>query len=342
VVIVGGGFCGSILAKKLDREDQFEPVLVDKNGRYEYYPGLPKLLFEPSVKGKIALDHHSFLPRTKIIREEVKEITPESITTKNRSIDFDRTVLCFGADYPIRLEDEKNVHRVINIRNTLRARKALLGSHHVLIIGGGLIGVEVAAEIATRSDKKITIVHPHARLLERNPVESSEHAERFLKDHDVNILFEDKVVENGDAFLTEKGEVIDAETAIWAAGLELDRSPLSGFDEDVFSEGWGLKVHKTLKLKGRDDIYVGGDITSLEEEKTGHNADVHGRHIFKNLIRESKGKEPIGYSRNGAPMVISLGRKEGIMVFKGKVLTGRLPALVKDLLEIGALQRLQL
>lgn len=341
VVIVGGGFCGSILAKKMDREDQFKTLLIDDDGRYEYYPSLPKLLSEPSLKEKITLDHSSFLPGIEIIKEGVKKITSESVKTENRSIDFDRLVLCFGADYPIRLENENNVHKVTSIRSVYQARKALVDSDHILIIGGGLIGVEIAAEIAEELNKNITLVHPHERLLERNPIEASEYAERFLKDRGVNILFDDKVVENHGAFMTEKGKEIDSDMAIWAAGLSFHGSLLSGFGDDVFSDKWGLKVDDTLKLKGHDDIYVGGDITSLDEEKTGHNADVHGKRIYKNLKRESRGKEPKKYTKRNAPMVISLGRKDGIMVFEGKILTGGFPAAVKKLLEIGAVQRLR-
>ncbi len=341
IVIIGGGFCGSILAKKLGREERFDTVLIDRKDEYQYYPALPELLSDPSISGKISLRYDSFLTGVEFIRREVKRITPEAVVTDKGRISYDRCVLCFGAEYPVRLDNKNNVYTVDDIENTLKTRKALHDSDHVLIIGGGLIGVEVAAEIADQLEKRITLVHPHQRLLERTPMEASEHAERFLHSRGVEIIFNDKVVENRDLFLTDKGNKIDADMAVWAGGLGFHRELLSGFDHDIFSEPWGLDVNSDLKLKHHEDIYVGGDITSLNEEKTGHNADVHGKFIFKDLIREMEGKGTLKYSTQKAPMIIGLGRKDGIVVFEGKILTGRPAATVKKMVEIGALRRLR-
>ena len=58
----------------------------------------------------------------------------------------------------------------------------LCKAKEILIIGGGLVGVELAAEICTHhGDKKITIIHSKEKLIERNHEKAIKYAERFLK-----------------------------------------------------------------------------------------------------------------------------------------------------------------
>ena len=53
----------------------------------------------------------------------------------------------------------------------------------VLIIGGGLVGVELAGEILWKygAEKEITIVHAREKLMERNPEKAIRFAENYLK-----------------------------------------------------------------------------------------------------------------------------------------------------------------
>lgn len=341
VVIVGGGFCGSILAKKLDHHPTIETTLVDKNEFFEYYPSLPKLLTQPSLKNKITISYDTFLSNAELINDTIEYISPDYVRLGNKKIDFDKLVISTGADYPIKLDNTKNIYKVNSVANALSLSKELQPSKHVLIIGGGLIGVEVCAELATNTSKKLTLVHGHDRLLERNPKKASEYAAEFLENYGVELIFNDKVVDNKNKFMTEKDRIIDADIAVWAAGLGFDRSFFKNFEDEVFSENWGLSVDKKLRLSGYKNIYVGGDVTSIDEEKTGHNADVHGKHINKNLRRQNSGKELLNYKHKGAPMVISLGRNDGIMIFKDKILKSKVPSITKKLLEKGALERLR-
>lgn len=341
LVIAGGGFCGSVLAKKFDSRDEFETTLIDENGTFEFYPSIPKLITDPEYESKVRLKFDSILFDTNVVEEELKRITPEFVETSEDRFDFDYLVICTGADYPIRLDNTEDVFTANNFTNASKINQKIERSKSVLIIGGGLIGVEVASELACKTDKEISLVHPHSRLIERNPKSASKHAENFLKRRNVRLIFDDKVVRNEDDFHTEKGETIRADTAIWCAGLGFDPSFLDGFDDQVI-EDKGLKVDRNLRLKGYDEIFAGGDITSLAEEKTGHNADRHARLIYDNIIKDSKGKRLSKYRKRESPLVISLGRSDGIFTFRSFSAVGLLPALAKYIVERVGIGRLRL
>ncbi|MFW5946715.1 MAG: NAD(P)/FAD-dependent oxidoreductase [Candidatus Natronoplasma sp.] len=342
LVIVGGGFCGSVLAKRFDAEDEFDVTLIDKNGFFEFYPSIPQLITDPDHGSKVKLRLGSFLYNTKVVKEEVKKITPEFLETPGNRFGYDYLVICTGAAYPVRLGNTEDVFTADSVSNALKINERIDGSESILIIGGGLIGVEVASELAENTDKEICLVHPHTRLIERNSVSASTYAERFLEKRDVQLIFNDKVIGNEDVFYTENNERIQADMAIWCAGLGFDRSYLHGFDDSIFAGTSGLNVDSTLRVQGYDRIFAGGDITSIEEEKTGHNADRHARLIYRNILRHSKGKRLLKYRRKEFPLVISLGRRNGIFTFRSFSVIGPLPALSKKILEKAEIARLRL
>ncbi len=341
LVIAGGGFCGSVLAKKFDSRDEFETTLIDENGTFEFYPSIPKLITDPEYESKVRVRLDSYLSNTNVVDEELIKITPEVVETSDDRFEFDYLVICTGGDYPIRLDNTEDVFTPNDFTNASKINQKIERSKSVLIIGGGLIGVEVASELACETDKEISLVHPHPRLIERNPKPASKYAEKFLRERGVRLIFNDKVIRKEDHFYTENHETIQADIAIWCAGLGFEPSYLEGFDDQVI-EDKGLKADRNLRLKGHDKIFAGGDITSLAEEKTGHNADRHARLIYDNIIKHSKGKRLSKYQKREFPLMISLGRRDGLLTFRSFSVVGILPPLAKYIVERAGITRLRL
>ena len=55
--------------------------------------------------------------------------------------------------------------------------------------------------------------------------------------------------------------------------------------------------------------------------------------MVKNILRMERGKELIKYIHNEKPMVISLGKDDGILVYKNFVLRGIIPGFLKRVIE---------
>ena len=218
---MGGGFCGVLVAKKLEKIDNLDLVLIDKKPYFEYQPSFHKVIFKPSLIHKIRIDYKSCLKHTKILIDTVEKVNKKNIKTKSESINFDILVITTGIDYPIFLDNKEGVHVLktgddaLNIANKIEAAK------DVLIVGAGLIGTEVAGEIVTKAPtKRVIIVHPYKKILQRMSDDASSYTIKFLERNGAELLLEEKVIDHVDnLFITNKGREIKADLCIWAAGI---------------------------------------------------------------------------------------------------------------------------
>ena len=94
-----------------------------------------------------------------------------------------------------------------------------------------------------------------------------------------------------------------------------------------------LIVNDFLQVKGLKNLFGGGDITNIKEEKTAQAATLHAEVIAKNIIRMEEGKELVKYIPKENPMVLSLGKHHGLLDYKNFSLKGVFPGLLKKLIE---------
>ncbi len=340
IVILGGGFCGIEVARRLQKYKKFDITLIDKKKYFDFNPGIHKILFEQKKIEKIRVPYKKFLYNCEIKTEKIEKVTPEKIITEKGEILFDFLVVSKGAEYPVFLENKKNVYKLNSSENAIKIEKNLRKSKRILIVGGGLIGTEVAGEILTKSNKEVTIVHSNKRLIERNTKNASFYAESFMKKNGCNIIYNEKVKwHENNYFKTDKGRKIEADICIWSTGLKWKNKILKDLKEATDKRN-RILVNVYMQLKGHENIFAGGDVTGIKEEKNAHNAFVHGKLISKNIRRISENKNLIKYKKSSAPIVISLGDKKGILVWNNITIKGFFPAIIKKIIEKVALFRL--
>ena len=333
VLIIGGGFCGTDVAKKLDNHEDIQVTLFNPVDYFEYIPSVHKLMFHPEYHKRIIIPFKKIL-HANIVTDPVASVTPKAVKTKRKSYVYDALAICSGIDYPIFLENKKNVFVLKVGEDGKKIAKALKKSKTVIVIGGGLIGTEVAGEISSKSNKKLIVVHPKDRLLERNPPRASAYALKFLKKHGAEVIFGEKVVQHKDGtFITDKGRQIEADMGIWCAGIKADPRFMKGFPPEAFTQRNALEINKFMQLQGSENIFVGGDISGIVEEKTAQNAERHAKIIAENILRLKDKEVYEKYEPHSGPLVISLDDWHAIMVYKGWTLNGIIPGLLKWLIE---------
>ena len=164
----------------------------------------------------------------------------------------------------------------------------------------------------------------------RNPPFASRYTHRLLTKLGVTIHFNNKVESiTKNTYTLTNGKTIDADVGIWCAGIQSDSSFMKEFPSSVYSERNALNVNKYLQLKGFENIFIGGDLTSIKEEKTAFNADRHAKYIYHNLLRHIKNKPMKPYSSIPAFLIISLGKKNGILTYRNIIIPGIMAALAK-------------
>ena len=114
---------------------------------------------------------------------------------------WDYLVLATGSSYPAPLKPAsahqtgrvraRQIMRQNRVEGFAAAAVQISRAKHVLVIGGGVVGVELAAELAItagRAPQRVTLVHSRKRLMDNLPVEASERARRWLERQGVEVI----------------------------------------------------------------------------------------------------------------------------------------------------------
>jgi NADH:ubiquinone reductase (H+-translocating) len=298
IVIIGGGFAGLQLAKKLKNEN-VQIVLLDKHNYHQFQP----LFYQVATSG-IEPSAVSF-PIRKIFQKQdnlffrVTEVLSiqsdyKQVDTAIGKIDYDYLVIATGAknnffglknveqfSYPMKTTSESIILRnklLQNIEDAVgnnddEARKALL---HTVVIGGGPTGVEISGALGemknlviprdfkelSKSEVKVTIVESGSKLLSAMSFKASLKTEVYLNELGVDILKNSQVIDyDGEILKFANGKEIKTRAVIWAAGVA--GNTVAGLKEGITGRGNRFKVNEYNKVEGYEDIFAIGDISIM-------------------------------------------------------------------------------
>lgn len=324
---------GAYCAKHLEKE--FKITLIDSKDYFEFTPGILRVLVEPEHLRKIQVLHNHYLHKADIVVDHVLEVSKKNVVTKSgKKFSYDYLIIGSGSSYNLPIK-EGDIHYTARGNHLRDYMHKLDNAKSVLIIGGGLVGVELASEICTHfPKKKVKIVHSHDNLIERNHPKSIAYAEKFLKKYGVDIVFNERIKDGkGKTFFTEKGNKISADMTFLCTGIKPNYDFMMKNFKNNINERGQIKVNELMHLEDNDKIYAGGDVSSFNEEKTAQTAENHAEIIVRNILKNESGEILDIYRPKRKPMVISLGKNNGIFEYENIVLTGFLPALMKKFVE---------
>lgn len=337
VVVIGGGFAGTKVAKIL--ESKCNVTLIDAEDFFEYTPGILRVLVEPEHYKKLHSKHKNYLTKSKIVVGHVKKIDNKNVTLKDgKKINYDYLVIASGSSYNTPIK-EQNIFFATRVKNILKSYQKIQKSQKIIIVGGGIVGVELATEIATHyKDKEILLIHSGSKIMERNNPKTSRYAEKFLVRNGVKIILNEKIT-NSDKkkLIGESGKEYNCDEVFFTIGIK----PNVGFMNGEFSQfaPKGIMVNEYLQIPGKENIFVAGDVSNIVEEKTAQNAEKHGELVAQNILASINSEKMNKYSTKKRIMVISLGKNSGIIEYKNFVLGGWIPALLKRLIEWKVMNR---
>ncbi|MEM6587683.1 MAG: FAD-dependent oxidoreductase [Pseudomonadota bacterium] len=192
IVVVGGGQAGaSVVAKLRALEYTGQITLIGEEAAppYQRPPLSKKYLLGELELERMYLRPQSFYAENDIdlrLNEQVTSIVPgaKEITTPDHTIHYDHLVLATGS-VPRRLPaamggDLEGVYLVRGLPDVDAMAPEFREGAHVLIVGGGYIGLEAAA-VAAKKGLKVTLIEMADRILKR--VASPETSDYFRELH---------------------------------------------------------------------------------------------------------------------------------------------------------------
>jgi NADPH-dependent 2,4-dienoyl-CoA reductase/sulfur reductase-like enzyme len=192
-----------------------------------------------------------------------------------------------GRPRTIRGADGVVYFRTLDDYRALRARTHEGAS--AVVIGGGFIGSELAAALATNGCR-VTMVFPEGGIAARVlPAGLSAYVTEEYRRRGVEVLTEETVAAaDATSVTTGSGRTIAADIVVAGLGLEpaTDLAASVGLEVDN-----GIVVDELGRAGGRDDVFAAGDVASFPVAALGRrfrvehedHAKSHGRAVGKNM-----------------------------------------------------------
>ena len=333
IIIIGGGFAGSRAAQRLEKH--FKVTLIDDKDYFEFTPSVPRVVIEPDHRKRIEVKHRDYLKETTFINGTVKEVHEHSLTlVDGKNITFDYLFICSGSKYSQPFK-ERNVISSTRGFHLGAVHDQLVLAKKVLVVGGGPVGVEIAAEIIHKYPKKeVTLVHAMQRLIERSPESASKKAVHYLEKRGVKILLNEWVTTvNTKKATTKSGKEISFDLSFICTGIVCNTSFMQPYLKTTLDEKARIRVNEFLQVKGYPHMFCCGDANDIAEEKLAQTAENQADLACDNLMHQINQKELHKYVPKPRTMVLSLGKYDGIIMYKNFVFPGLPAAIAKTLIE---------
>lgn len=308
VVIVGAGFGGLRLARKLNNKAGFEIILIDRFNYHQFQP----LFYQVATAGldasNISFPLRKVFHKSKNVRirlAELEQVFPaeNKILTDAEEISYDVLVIATGADtnffgntqmaqnaFPMKSTVEalqlryrllQNFEKALTVKDATELQRLM----NIVVVGGGPTGVEVSGALAEMkkyvlpkdypeldfSTMNIYLLEGTAKTLSAMSEKSSLQSKKYLERLGVEVLINTMVKEyDGINVALNDGKSITAGTVIWAAGIK-GNIP-GGIDKSMIARGNRIKTDRRCLVQGYNNIYAIGDIAYMEntEYPNGH------------------------------------------------------------------------
>ncbi len=354
IIVIGGGFAGLQFIKNL-RPGLFDVMLIDRLNHHQFQP-----LFYQVATSQIEPTSISFPLRkifqdrkdVTVRMAEVLAVDPQTrcVTTTAGNFTYDELVIASGgktnyygnSDLEKHTFSLKTTYEAIKIRNVILENfenilnangKADEGLFNIVVVGGGPTGVELSGAFAEIkrdilpkdfpgidfSRLKIHLLEGGDHTLNTMSPLAKKSSEKYLKELGVQ-LRTGVFVRNydGSTIQLSNGELLESKNVIWTAGIT--GNIISGLSKDIIAPGARIRVDRTNRVPGYENIFAIGDIAYMETPRypKGHpqvaNVAINqGKNLARNFTRMIKGRKLSEYEYRDLGSMATVGRNKAIV-----------------------------
>ncbi len=305
LVIIGGGFGGLNLAKKVDK-NKWDVLVIDKNNYHSFAPlfyqvassslepaGITFPLRREMSKGRMRGCRYTMGEVTRI------DVERKEVTTEFETIAYDSLVIAAGAtnNFFGIANLEQNVYTIKSTAESIKTRNAILTNLEracqctdpderrrlltFAVVGGGPTGVEIAGALGemkrwviereypqiSRDEVRVVLYEGTDRLLRTMSEKSSANALNDLGELMVDVrLGKTMKSYDGKTLTFADGETLSTGIVIWTAGIVGNSFEILGSDVKA-GPGGRFEVDEFNRVKGLTDVYAIGDICYHVDER---------------------------------------------------------------------------
>jgi NADH dehydrogenase len=368
VVVVGGGFGGLQVTKKL-RRAKVEVTLVDRSNHHLFQPLLYQVASAVLSPGDIAEPIRGILRgqrNASVLLAEVRDLDVEArrIRCGARWLEYDYLVLAAGVRTAYFGHDdwEQTAPGLKTINDALKIRRRVLMAFEraewnanpderrrlltFVVVGGGPTGVELAgalSEIARDAllgdfrnidptEARVVLVEANQKILRSFPGKLPDKALRALQKVGVEVRLGAQVTRLDQRGVVVGGEEIQAETVLWAAGVHAE--PIGSRLGVPLDSTGRVIVEEDLSIPGHPEVFVIGDLAHFEHgldrplPGVAQVALQMGSRTARNIRRTLADKTRQPFRYRDLGSMATIGRSRAIAVIFGLKMSGLIAWLV--------------
>lgn len=277
IVIIGNGISGITLARHIRKKSNSKITII--SSETEFFFSRTALMYV--FMGHMKFEHtqpyeNDFWKKNNIelIHKSVTEVFPKEkalLLSDNSTIRFDKLVIATGSkpnkfDWPG--QDLNGVTGMYSKQDLDHLEKWAPATKRAVIVGGGLIGIELAEMLRSRNVEVTFLVRENSFWNGILPEGESKMINRHILEHHIDLRLNTNLTavlsdENGNAkaIITDKNETIECQIVGLTAGV----SPNIDFLKNSGIElGHGVKVNRFLETNIKD-IFAIGDCSEQHE-----------------------------------------------------------------------------
>jgi len=302
VVIIGGGYGGTLIAKELDAVAKV--VLVDPREGFVNVAASLRALTRPDWAPNAFFPYGTLLERGQVVRDRAVSVDAGGVTlASGERVRADYLVLATGSGYSYPAKPQPESMEIARQLDDLRGtHKELSGAGRVLILGAGPVGLEVAGEIKdVWPEKSVIIVERAAELLAGFLPEVRAGLHRQLEERGVELRLGTGLtalppVPAGEfgrfTVTTDAGEEIVADIWFRAFGVQINSGYLADGHLTPLTDQGTVPVTDHLNVRGYDRVYAIGDVADLPDPKMASYAMEHALIVAANIKAQLAGEAP--------------------------------------------------
>lgn len=360
IVIIGGGFSGIYALRELISEKNIKITLIDKHTYHNLQPEVYDFIANKANIADVTIDlsslcrglDHPFLEYKNLRVTNIDYEKNTIHTQENESVTFDYLLLTAGTrtffpksiDGLNNTDDIKKLHRALYFKQNFEeqlfkkiedeAKKC--DKTHIAVVGAGLSGVEIAAEMAYYAKKffkrgsfscdnfKISLISSKNTILPGFDPKMVRMSNQRLKELDINIITDTKMESCDKEYLNlSNGTKLRYSFVIFAGGIEASNLLLrSSLQKNKKGQ---ILVDQYLKVNGFDNVFAAGDNAQIND-KNGNimpaNVTVarsSGKTAGKNILNAIRNKKLEACSPKLEGTLIALGGKYAVCDLYGLV-----------------------
>jgi len=277
IVIIGNGISGTTLARHIRKKSNSKIIIISSEAEFFFSRTALMYVFMGHMKFEHTQPYENdFWKKNNIelIHKSVTEVFPKEralLLSDNSTIRFDKLVIATGSkpnkfDWPG--QDLNGVTGLYSKQDLDHLEKWAPTTERAVIIGGGLIGIELAEMLRSRNIEVTFLVRENSFWNGILPEGESQMINRHILEHHIDLRLNTNLTailsdENGNAkaIVTDKNETIECQIVGLTAGV----SPNIDFLKNSGIElGRGVKVNRFLETNIKD-IFAIGDCAEQHE-----------------------------------------------------------------------------